>query len=76
MVAGRPVPLVGRVSMDLITFDVTGVPALAPGDSITLIGPGDTPDDLAQQAGTIGYEILTGLGARYRRAYVGAPQET
>lgn len=68
-IAGRPVPLVGRVSMDLITFDVTDVPEPSPGDSIALIGPGNTPDDVAARAGTIGYEILTGLGQRYRRDY-------
>ena len=72
ILAGRPVPLVGRVSMDLITFDVTDVPLPAPGDRIGLIGPGQTPDDLATAAGTIGYEILTSLGARYRRDYTGA----
>ncbi len=70
ILAGRPVPLVGRVSMDLITFDVTDVPA-APGDAVALIGaaPGITPDEVAARAGTIGYEILTALGARYRRDY-------
>ncbi|WP_043361106.1 alanine racemase [Belnapia sp. F-4-1] len=72
ILAGRSVPLVGRVSMDLITFDVTDVPLPAPGDRIGLIGPGQTPDDLAAAAGTIGYEILTSLGARYRRDYTGA----
>jgi alanine racemase len=66
-VSGRCVPLVGRVSMDLLTFDVTDAPAVAPGAMIELIGPGNTPDDLAARAGTIGYEILTSLGARYRR---------
>jgi alanine racemase len=70
---GAPVPLVGRVSMDLTTFDVTGLPAARPGALVTLMGeaPGTTPDDLAARAGTIGYEILTSLGARYRRAYRG-----
>ncbi len=72
ILAGRPVPLVGRVSMDLITFDVTDMPLPSPGDRIGLIGPGQTPDDLAVAAGTIGYEILTSLGARYRREYIGA----
>lgn len=71
LVAGRSVPLVGRVSMDLITFDVTEAPEVRPGDMVELIGPeaGLTPDDLALAAGTIGYEILTSLGARYRRDY-------
>ncbi|PIW29074.1 MAG: alanine racemase [Rhodospirillales bacterium CG15_BIG_FIL_POST_REV_8_21_14_020_66_15] len=67
------VPLVGRVSMDLITIDVTGVPEAQcrPGAAVDLIGPRHTVDDLAAQAGTIGYEILTSLGRRYHRAYVG-----
>jgi len=72
MVAGQAVPLVGRVSMDLITFDVTDAPPLAPGDAITLIGGQASPDALAASAGTIGYEILTSLGARYARRYIGA----
>ena len=67
---GLMLPLVGRVSMDLITLDVTDVPGLVPGDAVTLIGgAAPSPDDLAARAGTIGYEILTSLGARYRRDY-------
>ena len=66
-----PVPLVGRVSMDLTTFDVTGLPA-SPGDMLCLLGPAHGPDELAREAGTIGYEILTSLGRRYRRRYIGA----
>jgi alanine racemase len=68
-IAGRPVPLAGRVSMDLITFDVTDLPDVVPGTMVQLIGPGNTPDEVAAAAGTIGYEILTSLGARYRREY-------
>lgn len=69
------VPLVGRVSMDLIVFDVTGVPRdrVREGGYIDLIGPHHGADDLAAEAGTIGYEILAALGARYRRAYIGGP---
>lgn len=63
-------PMVGRVSMDLITLDVTDAPGIAPGDSVQLIGgAAPSPDDLAARAGTIGYEILTSLGDRYRRDY-------
>ena len=67
------VPLVGRVSMDLITFDVSAAPEslTRPGDLIDLIGPGHGVDDLAAEAGTIGHEILTNLGRRYYRAYIG-----
>jgi alanine racemase len=69
--AGKRVPLLGRVSMDLATFDVTGIPEseLRPGNLIELIGPHYGVDDAASDAGTIGYEILTALGARYHRVY-------
>jgi len=69
---GRRVPLVGRVSMDLTTFDVTDHPGIGPDSWLELIGPAVTPDQLAAWAGTNGYEILTSLGARYPRAYGGA----
>ena len=69
---GRSVPLVGRVSMDLITFDVTDHPDMVAGDRIVLIGPQRTPDDLAVAAGTIGYEVLTSLGSRYARDWLPA----
>lgn len=72
-IAGRRIPLVGRVSMDLITFDVTGVAPeqVVPGAMVELIGPHYPVDAIASDAGTIGYEILTALGSRYRRVYVG-----
>lgn len=64
---GRPIPLVGRVSMDLTTFDVTDFPAITPGSRLELIGSRRGIDALARDAGTSGYEILTSLGSRYRR---------
>ena len=72
--AGFEVPIVGRVSMDLITVDVTDVPAgqAVEGAVVEAIGPGHTVDDVAEMAGTNGYEILTSLGPRYRRRYIGA----
>jgi alanine racemase len=66
---GTPVPLVGRVSMDLTTFDVTDLPGVVPGTWLELIGPAQTPDDLATAAGTNGYEVLTSLGRRIHRVY-------
>jgi alanine racemase len=73
IVAGRRCPFAGRVSMDLIIVDVTGVPkgSVRRGDPVTLIGAGLDVDEVGRRAGTIGYEILTGLGARYARRYVG-----
>jgi alanine racemase len=69
------VPMVGRVSMDLVTFDVTHIPphAVAPGDFIDLIGPHFSVDQLAAAAQTSAYEILTGLGSRFHRVYTGEP---
>lgn len=66
---GTPVPLVGRVSMDLTTFDVTDVPAIQPGVWLDLLGPHRAPDDVAHAAGTNGYEVLTSLGRRFHRTY-------
>ncbi len=68
-----PVPLVGRVSMDLTTFDVTPLApdAVRPGDLIDMIGPSNPIDTVADAASTISYEILTSLGRRYFREYVG-----
>jgi alanine racemase len=62
-------------SMDSITLDVTDVPQdlLYPGAPVELIGPHQTIDDVATDAGTISYEILTQLSRRYERAYVGLP---
>jgi alanine racemase len=60
-------PVVGRISMDLITVDVTGL-AHDP-EFLTLLGPQQDIDDLADAAGTIGYEILTATGSRYTREY-------
>jgi alanine racemase len=70
MFDGSKVPLVGRVSMDLTTFDITDTPADV-GGMLELIGPGHDADALATEAGTNGYEILTSLGHRYQRRYAG-----
>jgi alanine racemase len=70
-VAGRRVPVAGRVSMDLTCLDITEVPqaAVAVGDWATLIG-GEAPlDEIAVLAGTNAYEILTRLGRRLERRY-------
>lgn len=75
VVGGHRVPVVGRVSMDLITLDVTGVPdeLVQPGCLVDLIGPGIALEEVARLAGTINYEILTRLGQRAQRRFVGGP---
>jgi alanine racemase len=69
---GRGVPLVGRVSMDLTTYDVTDHPGIAAGAWLELIGPDRSPDQVAEAAGTNGYEVLTSLGRRFHRRYLPA----
>lgn len=70
---GKALPIVGRVSMDSVSVDITalGENALKEGDYLTVLGPEQSVDDLAEKAGTIGYEILTALGSRYSRYYHG-----
>lgn len=63
-----PCPIIGRVSMDLIGVDVTHL-ADAP-ESLAMLGPHQGVDDIADMAGTIGYEVLTQLGRRYARDYI------
>jgi alanine racemase len=72
LVHGTRCPFAGKVSMDLIILDVSDVPAdaVARGDRVTLIGDDLTLDEVGRRAGTIGYEILTGLGTRYARIYL------
>lgn len=69
---GKPVPLVGRVSMDLTTFDITDHPGIAPGSWLDLLCPEHDADAVARDAGTNGYEVLTSLGHRFARVYRGA----
>ncbi|MDQ0507284.1 alanine racemase [Xanthobacter agilis] len=73
VLAGRRCPLVGRISMDLATLDITDLApdAVMRGDTAVFLGEGITVDELAQKAGTIGYEVLTALGGRYLRRYIG-----
>lgn len=71
-IAGYTAPVAGRVSMDMLIVDVSGVPEgeVKRGDMAELIGPHITVDEVGLKAGTLGYEILTGLGGRYMRRYI------
>ncbi|MCL6706847.1 alanine racemase [Pseudomonas sp. R2.Fl] len=75
-IAGHRIPVAGRVTMDLTIFDVTDLPkdAVRAGDYVELFGPNNLLDEVARAAGTIGYEMLTGLGLRYERAYLDATE--
>jgi alanine racemase len=70
-VDGLPAPVIGRVSMDLITIDVTDIPEAAArrGAWVELLGGRVTAHDMARHAGTIDYEVLTNLGRRVARRY-------
>lgn len=72
-IAGHAAPLCGRVSMDLMTLDVSGVPEdlTRPGQTVELLGPHVGVDELAAASGTIGYEVLARLGNRLHRVYKG-----
>lgn len=70
-VKGKIVPVIGRVSMDLISIDIRSIEGeVREGDAVEILGQHITADELAECAGTIGYEILTRLGRRYRRVYI------
>lgn len=68
----QPCPVLGRVSMDLVTINISHIKGQQPaqGEAIEILGPNQTIDDLAKTASTIGYEILTALGNRYKRNYI------
>jgi alanine racemase len=71
---GRFAPIVGTVSMDVTTIDITLSPQLKPGDEVTLLGrEGDVSLDaqqIAKTAGTISYNVLASIGTRVKRYYV------
>lgn len=71
-IGGGFAPVAGRVSMDMAMVDISHLPegAVKRGDMAELIGPHMSVDEVGLRAGTLGYEILTALGARYMRRYI------
>lgn len=67
---GQTCPVAGRISMDMIGVDITDLDDPNP-KALDILGPQQNVDILAEAAGTIGYEILTAMGARYARRYIG-----
>jgi alanine racemase len=77
-IEGHTAPVLGRVSMDLITLDVTDIPSglATRGSWVEILGSHTSVDDLAIQAGSIGYEVLTSLSRRAQRIYVDSESGT
>jgi alanine racemase len=69
IVRGTRAPVVGRVSMDLVTIDVTDIPDAALGDEVILLGDGITAEELAKRSQTISYEVFCRISARVPRLY-------
>jgi alanine racemase len=69
LVRGQRAPVVGRVSMDLVTIDVTDIPNAAPGDEVVLLGDGITAEELGARSRTISYEVFCRVSARVPRVY-------
>jgi alanine racemase len=63
------VPVMGTVCMDMTMIDITGIPGIAEGDDVIIFGPGLPVQQLAGWAGTIPYEIMTGVSQRVKRIY-------
>lgn len=74
LIGGVPCPVIGRISMDYTTVDVSHVPGVAPGDEVVCLGRSGkfqvTPDDWGAMKGTHAYEIICSLGNRVERVYV------
>ena len=74
IVKAKVAPIVGAVSMDLTTVDITGCPQIQPGEAVTLLGAeGEAKIDaqqIARIAGTISYSVLCGISARVKRVFV------
>ena len=74
LIRGHRAPIVGRICMDQTLVDVTDIPGVAMGDKVVVLGrDGDlqyTADDMAEDLGTIGYEVLCTMSKRVQRFYV------
>jgi alanine racemase len=70
LVHGKKAPLVGVVCMDMCMIDITGIPDAKEGDEVIVFGPELPLTQVAEWAGTISYEIMTGISERVKRIYV------
>jgi len=70
LIRGKRVPLVGRISMDMATADVSHVGGVGPGDEVVLFGEDPTIEEMAERIGTISYEVACSIGKRVPRTYI------
>ena len=74
IIRGMKAPIVGRVCMDQLMVDVTHIPGVQPGDTVTIFGTDGeatiTADEAAEKAQTIGYELVCGIAPRVPRVYL------
>ena len=74
IIRGVKAPIVGRVCMDQFMVDVTHIPGVCPGDTVTIFGTDGevtiTADEVAEKAQTIGYELICGIASRVPRVYL------
>ena len=75
LVRGRRVPIVGRISMDYTSIDVSDVPGVGPGERVTLLGADGgariRAEEIAALAGTVPYDVTCSIGKRVERVYTG-----
>jgi alanine racemase len=69
MVNGKLAPVIGTVCMDMTMLDITGIAGVKEGDDVIVFGDPLPVEQLAQWAGTIPYEIMTGISQRVKRVY-------
>lgn len=69
LVSGQLAPVIGSICMDMTMIDITGIKGIKEGDEVLIFGPGLPVQDLAAWAGTIPYEIMTGISQRVKRVY-------
>jgi alanine racemase len=69
LVRGKRAPVVGRISMDLVTINVTNIPDARFGDEVILLGDQIPAEELANRTGTISYEVFCRIGKRVPRVY-------
>ncbi|MBQ1378104.1 MAG: alanine racemase [Lachnospiraceae bacterium] len=71
LIHGKEAPIIGRICMDQFMADVTDIPEAAFEDEVILLGATYNADDMAEDLGTIGYEVVCDIGKRVRRVYKG-----